>query len=54
MDMQYPRIPKIFSKKNIVERHTLPVIKIHFKDTIRQCDIITTTDKYSNGIEQKA
>lgn len=34
-------------------KHALQVIKICFKDTLKQYDIASMTERYNNGIEEK-
>lgn len=50
MNIKYPKISKILSKKNIMERHALAVIKIYFKNILKQCNIASMTKRYNNGI----
>lgn len=53
MNIKYPKISKILSKKNIMERHALAVIKIYFKNMLKQCNIASMTKRYNNGIGER-
>lgn len=53
MIIKYPKISKILSKKNIMERHALAVIKIYFKYILKQCNIASMTKRYNNGIGER-